>query len=768
MSDFSKDTSARGAEEGDFLLDDEIEDLDAAWIWDDAEFNPTLPSVQALVEADIEEVKGGAAHEQAVSRSAVSSAGAEAGSHERVASRTTADSPDSGDQFDAHRRQIARLLEAGEPHQALNALLHAVSQGLSDRASLLTLSALAQAHQMELEAIEAMAIALEVTDASDVDRATLCLLLTRLLIRDRQLARAGTLIREACARSPLDDRLERRRLFISLREGDIDRVRDGLIQRIERARKTGDRRAAARFSQWLGRLFAAQGDEHFRAAECHAKAAALYQALHLPRATFLAQRDALVCLSQLDPRPRQMSGAIRALTATARTAGCPEEAAAVLQSLGLGDDRASSRATATPSVPTAATDSTAATASTDATSPDAIFQRAVDASPTLPGQTIPADEQQTKPMQRPLPKPRARSKANATEASSAVPEGATAQSPIQSPPPAAVTPVPGRFLSYFLEAEQEKLSRTEAQDRRRLERRVDECPLDANAYRALAASYDRQGRPEHARLIADVADALEARPQERGTPTSTLSDGDRCHLRHPALTTDLHEIGHLIGPALFEVSARPLDSFQPRGAFSMDGTDGAWSLADALLRTVRALGMRVDDIQLSKEGALPVYPVCSTPPALLVSKPLLKKHLSGGLLRFFAGRALATLRPELGVFLLVPRDRLEETLTGIRRAFKRQGRMSEQTRAVVQRVSGKSADRLAILLDHLPDLGGETLDLAREGARHTVNRIALFASGGIAPALEALAFENASETDRVELLRFAISKVYRELRLRHA
>ena len=66
MSDFSKDTSARGAEEGDFLLDDEIEDLDAAWIWDDAEFNPTLPSVQALVEADIEEVKGGAAHEQAV------------------------------------------------------------------------------------------------------------------------------------------------------------------------------------------------------------------------------------------------------------------------------------------------------------------------------------------------------------------------------------------------------------------------------------------------------------------------------------------------------------------------------------------------------------------------------------------------------------------------------------------------------------------------------------------------------------------------------
>ena len=756
MSDFSKDTSARGTEEGDFLLDDEIEDLDAAWIWDDAEFSPTLPSVRALVEVDVKEVEGDAGDDRAAARTVVTQAWTEAGLPERDTARTTADStdaPDGGDQFDANHRQIARLLEAGEPHQALHALLHAVSQGVSDRVTILTLSALAQAHQMELEAIEAMAIALEGANAGDGDLSTLCLLLTRLLIRDRQLARAGALIDEACARSPQDARLERRRLFISLREGDTDRVRDGLIQRIERARKTGDRRAAARFSQWLGRLFAAQGNEHFRAAECHAKAAALYQALHLPKATFLAQRDALVCLSQLDPRPRQMSGAIRALTATARTAGCPEAAAAVLQSLGLSGDQAAApsatatpaRVAATPSVPTAATDSTAASASTDATSPDAIFQRAVDASPTLPGQAIPADEQQTKPMQRPLRRP--------------TPKEAQ---------PAAVTPVPGRFLSYFLEAEQEKLSRTEAQERRRLERRVEECPLDADAYRALAASYDRQGRPEHARLIADVADALEARPQERGTPTSTLSDGDRCDLRHPALTSDLHEIGHLIGPALVEVSARPLESFQPRGAFSMDGTDGAWSLADALLRSVRVLGMRVDDIQLSKEGALPVYPVCSTPPALLVSKPLLKKHLSGGQLRFFAGRALATLRPELGVFILVPRERLESTLTDIRRAFKRQGRMSEQTRAVVQRVSGKSADRLATLLDHLPDLSGETLAQAREGARHTVNRMALFAAGGIAPALEALAFENASETDRAELLRFAISKIYRELRLRRA
>ncbi len=249
-------------------------------------------------------------------------------------------------------------------------------------------------------------------------------------------------------------------------------------------------------------------------------------------------------------------------------------------------------------------------------------------------------------------------------------------------------------------------------------------------------------------------------------PPLTLNEEDWALFQHPQLGALAHELGLLVGQAIIDVTAEPIDAFQPRGTFSMDGSDGAWALADALLCAVRVLGVRVADIRLSRDGALPIFPVCSTPPALFVSKPLLKKKIPSALLRFFAGRGLASLRPELGMFLLVPPERIDAALAGIRKALKREGRMSEHTRAVVQRVSGKSADRLGWLLDRLP--GAPPGDLAQlcAGARHTVNRLGLIAAGGIGPALQALDFEGAGEAERAELLRFAISKGYRDRLLR--
>lgn len=755
MSDFSRDASrtpeGRLPEADDLVLGDDVDGLDAAWSWDE----PASPIPPEPPSPEKSAASGASMPPQQAAR------GQAEGNARRSIGTPASPSP-TREALESHRLQITRLLEDGQRYRAMHALLNATSMGCIDRALLFKLCALARELSLEVESAEAMTLAFG-EDAS-TEGILLCLLATRLFCKERQFARAQALLDEARARWPDDERLACRSIFAALRAGDDERAIASLRQRIERARTSGDRRAAARFNQWLGRLFDARLSDRFRAAECHARAAALYKALALPRETFRAQRAALVCLSRIDPRPRQLDGAVLALRATARTAGCQAAAEEIIDALGL--TAPGGGAEAAPLPPSAVAQEEAgevAPPSDGAASPEEIFQRAIESSAPLAEQELPVDEQQTKPLRR---------EAFASHPGAAVADAVEAgQSPEGSPAAASATAPTegpaggGRFLSYFLEAEQEKLTRTE---RRGLEQRVLSAPFDAEAYRALAAYYGRHGRADHARLIMDVADALDGRAKDRPMPPLTLSDGDWRALQHPALDAIAHELGLLIGAAVFQVNAAPLDTFQPRGAFSMDGSDGAWALADALLCAVRVLGVRVDDVQLCKSGPLPVFPVCSAPPALIVSKSLLKKQLPSAVLRFFAGRALASLRPELSMFLLVPQREVEAALTGIRKALNREGRMSERTRAVVQKVSGKSADRLGWILERLSGQGEGVLARQREGARHTVNRMGLLTAGGIAPALEALDFEGAGEVDRIELLRFAISKAYREFRLRAA
>jgi hypothetical protein len=51
-------------------------------------------------------------------------------------------------------------------------------------------------------------------------------------------------------------------------------------------------------------------------------------------------------------------------------------------------------------------------------------------------------------------------------------------------------------------------------------------------------------------------------------------------------------------------------------------------------------------------------------------------------------------------------------------------------------------------------------------ARHAVNRAGLLVAGGVGPALEALGAKRALEREMVELVRFAASEAYLELRSR--
>lgn len=785
MKDFSNGATAAPErclpEADELVLGDDVDGLDVAWSWDEPASSASSP--EPLAPAGISKGRdlpaGEAARRQQVDRGVERAIG--------TASTPMAPPLTAPNALEGQSQQIAHLLEDGQRYRAMHALLNATSMGCIDRALLFKLCALARELALQSESAEAMALAFD--EEGVPEGVLLCLLSTRLFCQERQFARADALLDEACRRWPNDARLARRAVFVALRAGDDARAIAGLEQQIERAREAGDRRAAARLIQWLGRLFDARRSDRFRAAECHARAAALYRALALPRETFRAQRRALICLSRIAPPPRQLSGAIRALQATAKAAGCPAEAEAAISALGLAEDQAGRGA------PEEAGE--VAALQPGMVGPEEIFQRAIEASDPFTGQELPADEQQTKPMRHAELTALLGSAATAArEVAPHQPEdgGAAAETtaatakadapthaalPADQRPPAAppgqealcdaapaAIPTAGRFLAYFLEAEQGKRTHGERQERRGLEQRVEKSPFDAEAYRHLAAYYLRHKREGHARLIADVADALEGLPSERPMSPLTLNDEDWTLFQHPGLGAIAHELGVLVGQAVFQVCAAPIDTLAARGPFSMDGSDGAWALADALLCAVRVLGVRVDDVRLCKSGALPVFPVCSSPPALFVSKPLLKKQLPSALLRFFAGRALASLRPELAMFALVPTAQVEAVLAGIHRALNREGRMSEQTRAVVQRVSGKSADRLAWLLDHLAGQGEGALALACEGARHTANRMGLFTAGGIGPALDALEFEGAGEAARVELLRFAISKAYREFRLR--
>ena len=51
-----------------------------------------------------------------------------------------------------------------------------------------------------------------------------------------------------------------------------------------------------------------------------------------------------------------------------------------------------------------------------------------------------------------------------------------------------------------------------------------------------------------------------------------------------------------------------------------------------------------------------------------------------------------------------------------------------------------------------------------EGARHSANRAGLVVCGGVAPAVEALRAKKALTSEMIELIRFAASDAYLEMR----
>jgi hypothetical protein len=148
-------------------------------------------------------------------------------------------------------------------------------------------------------------------------------------------------------------------------------------------------------------------------------------------------------------------------------------------------------------------------------------------------------------------------------------------------------------------------------------------------------------------------------------------------------------------------------------------------------------------------------------PRLLVGRLAVKKPSPDAELRFYAGRALFTLNPDLLALRSVSRDEMVRGLQIIAQVL--QGKASPvHSRLVVNDLSPQVWGRLKVLIH--TQLGDAELASLADGARHSANRAGLVVCGGIAPAIEALRAKKALTSEMVELVKFAASDAYLEMR----
>lgn len=302
-----------------------------------------------------------------------------------------------------------------------------------------------------------------------------------------------------------------------------------------------------------------------------------------------------------------------------------------------------------------------------------------------------------------------------------------------------------------------------SEERQALFERVRASPLEPDGYRMLAEHFDTANDASRSSLMLELARALEGDPNAAPrTPKLLLSATDRAGLRHPFVRTEGAELVALASPALCRLfPARGKDA-QSTEEFSLDKGKGARVAADALLAAVRLLGMRAPDVFVTDEAGPPFSALNTSPPRIVVTRLSLKKPLPEAEVRFYAGRALFTLGPELLVLRTLKREHLRAGLEAVSQVLK--GQQSTEARLIREVLPPRSLEKLKALWPK----ASKTVDLSAlmEGARHSVNRAGLVVCGGIAPVIASLRAKKALPVEVTELVRFAASERYLQLRNR--
>jgi hypothetical protein len=293
--------------------------------------------------------------------------------------------------------------------------------------------------------------------------------------------------------------------------------------------------------------------------------------------------------------------------------------------------------------------------------------------------------------------------------------------------------------------------------------RVRARPLDADGYRLLAEHFDLANDPARSSLMLELARALEGDPNAAPHPPRLILDvADRAGLRHPSLRGEEGELMGLVGLALCSLYPRQGREAGLEEEFHLGAGRGARASADALLAAVRILGLRAPDVYLSQANGPPFALVYAAGPRLLVGRLAVKRELADAELRFFAGRALFTQLPELMALRNLRRDQLVRGLELVSEVARGRVKSTEAQLVLREAIAPRSWERVRELTSAVAPY----LDIARltDGARSAANRAGLVVCGGVAPAISALRAKKALPTEMIELVRFAASERYLQLR----
>jgi cellulose synthase operon protein C len=293
--------------------------------------------------------------------------------------------------------------------------------------------------------------------------------------------------------------------------------------------------------------------------------------------------------------------------------------------------------------------------------------------------------------------------------------------------------------------------------------RVRERPLEAAGYRELSAFFMSRGDTARGSLMAEVASALEGgkdivpRP-----PRRTLTPEERAGLRHPGLRKPAGELLASVGLALcrlFPTFGRAAGSTEP---LRSDAGPGARAAQEALLFVSRILDVQIPEVFLSEDEGPPFTLVHPGAPRLLVGRGAVRQVLPEPELRFFAGRALASLGPDLLALRCLKKDQLLRAVAILASVLRGGSELGPESRVVRDALHPSARSRALLLLESAQrEFDASAL---AEAARHSANRAGLVACGGPGPAVAAMRALKSSEQELVELVRFAASERYLPLR----
>ncbi|KFE67666.1 tetratricopeptide repeat protein [Hyalangium minutum] len=294
-------------------------------------------------------------------------------------------------------------------------------------------------------------------------------------------------------------------------------------------------------------------------------------------------------------------------------------------------------------------------------------------------------------------------------------------------------------------------------------KQVREHPLDGELYAEIAQYFDSRGDAQRAELMREISDALVGREGAAARPPRRpLSPEDRSGLRHPILRSPSGELLTCVGVALCRLfpthgrAAGTTERLRPNQGL------GASAALEALQTTERLLGIEAPAVLLSEDNGPPFSLVFTTEPRLLVGKQAVRQVLPAPELRFYAGRALLCLGPDLLALRSLKKDQVLRGLALFSSVMKDPRADGLEARVVRETLTPKQLERAMALYG--PATRQFDVSALADGARDSSNRAGLIACGAVGPALAALRMKRALEREVVELVRFAASERYFQLR----